>query len=227
MREKELTVIVPIYNEEQSIEETIGLINNHVNCWILAINDCSTDNSLKILKALQKKYKNLRVISKRKNEGYGAALKTGFLNSKTKFLSFLDADLTYHPKYIPVMLKLVKNNNLDCAWCNRYGGHINRMPIERKIANKAIVFLFFIYTGKYIPDVTCGERVFRTKSMLKLDPKSLPNGLDMISALSKRIIHRKLRYKIIPCDYAAREGSSKLNAFGDFIKMVKNVIFEK
>ena len=224
---KDLTVIIPIYNEEKSIKETIDSINRHINCEILAINDCSTDNTLKILKSLKRKNKNLKIISKKINKGYGAALKTGFLNTKTKFLGFLDADLTYHPKYIPRLLNLIKKDNLDCAWCNRYGGKFNEMPLERKIGNKIIVLMFFIVTGKYIPDVTCGERVFKKKAMMRLSPKTLPNGLDMISALSKRIVSRKLRYKIIPCDYANREGSSKLNVVKDFINMIRNVFFER
>jgi len=224
---KELTVIIPIYNEEKSIKETIDLINKHINCEILAVNDCSTDSTLKILKSLKRKNKNLKIISKKINMGYGAALKTGFLNVNTKFLGFLDADLTYHPKYIPRLLNLIKKDNLDCAWCNRYGGKFNEMPLERKIGNKVIVLLFFIVTGKYIPDVTCGERVFKKKAMMKLSPKTLPNGLDMISALSKRIVSRKLKYKIIPCDYANREGSSKLNVVKDFINMIRNVLFER
>ena len=224
---KKLTVIIPIYNEEKSIKETIDLLNKHIDCKILAINDCSTDNTMKILNNLKKKNKNLNIISKKKNMGYGAALKTGFLNVETEYLAFLDADLTYHPKYIPILLNLIKKNNLDCAWCNRYGGSFNQMPLERKIGNKAIVLIFSLVTGKYIPDVTCGERVFKTKSMMKLNPETLPNGLDMISALSKRIVYRKLRYGIIPCNYASREGRSKLNAVKDFTNMVRNVIFEK
>ena len=159
--------------------------------------------------------------------GYGAALKTGFLDSDTEYLGFLDADLTYHPKYIPMLLEKVKKHKLDCAWCNRFGGAFNKMPLERKIGNKVIAWVFFIVTGEYIPDVTCGERVFRKKSMMKLNPKTLPNGLDMISALSKRIVFRKLRYKLIPSDYANRQGSSKLNAINDFVNMVKNVLFER
>jgi glycosyltransferase involved in cell wall biosynthesis len=227
MAKKELTVIVPIYNEEDSIKRILEQINRHTDSLILAVDDCSTDNSRQILLSLQKKYKNLRIISKKINKGYGAALKTGFIECRTEFLTFLDADLTYHPKYIPQLVNLVKKYSLDCAWCNRYGGDVNKMPFARKIANKVIVLAFLLWTFKYIPDVTSGQRVYRTKSMMSLNPKTLPNGLDMISALTKRTVARGLKYKIIPCNYGGREGSSKISAFRDGFRMIKNILLER
>lgn len=227
MGTNELTVVIPVYNEEKSIRDIIQLINEYVDCTMLAINDCSNDNSLKIMRGLQKKYKNLKIISKTKNQGFGAAWKTGIFNSKSEFVAFLDADLTYNPKYLPIMLKLIKKNKLDCIWSNRFGGRVNKMPLIRKIGNKALLLLFFISTGKYIPDLTSGQRIFRKKSLTLLSPDTLPNGLNMVSAISKRIVSRKLKYKIIPCDYIEREGSSKLNVVMDFIRMAKDILFER
>ncbi len=61
-----------------------------------------------------------------------------------------------------------------------------------------------IWTGHYISDVCSGMRIFTRKSIDSIDYDSLPNGLDMISAMSKRIIKRKLKYGIIPIPYAMR-----------------------
>jgi len=225
--QNDLTVILPIYNEEKALENIIELVNSHVDCTILAVNDASTDNSMEILRSLEKKYKNLKVISREKNGGHGAALKTGFANVKTKFLAFLDADMTYHPKYIKQLFQVVKKENLDCAWCNRFGGKSNRMPLIRVVGNQIVNLLLFLMTGQYIGDATSGQRLFRTSSLRKLNPETLPDKLDMVSALSKRTLSRRLKFKIIPCDYAEREGRSKLNLVIDFLKMLKDVIFEK
>lgn len=227
MRSDELTVILPIYNEEKALKNIIGLINSHVDCTILAVNDASTDSSLKILKSLGEKYKNLKIISRGKNGGHGAAIKTGFSNVKTKFLAFLDADMTYHPKYISQLFRVVKEDNLDCAWCNRFGGEFNKMPMLRRLGNKFVNLLLFLTTGKYIPDATSGQRLFKTSSLQKLDPETLPDKLDMVSALSKRTLARGLKYKLIPCNYNEREGRSKLNIIADFAKMLRDVILEK
>jgi glycosyltransferase involved in cell wall biosynthesis len=191
------------------------------------VNDASIDSSLEILRDLEKKYKNLKVISRGKNGGHGAALKTGFSNVKTEFLAFLDADMTYHPKYISQLYQVVKEENLDCAWCNRFAGKFNEMPFVRRVGNQVVNLLLFLITGRYVGDATSGQRLFRTASLRKLDPKTLPDKLDMVSALSKRTLSRKLKFKLIPCDYAEREGRSKLNLITDFLKMLKDVVFEK
>ena len=69
-------------------------------------------------------------------------------------------------------------------------------------------------------------RIIKLESMSELDIKSLPNGLDMITAMTKRIIKRNLKYKLLPIDYLARGGQSKLNITSDFIHMMKNIVYE-
>lgn len=223
----ELTIVVPAYNEEAGIEETVLEIKKYnPKSTILVVNDCSKDKTGEILLRLKKDEPNLQVITQEKNKGYGGALATGFLSTKTKYVAFLDADITYHPKYIPDLLKLLQEKELDCTWGNRFGGK-NKMPLLRKVGNKLLVSLFFVLTGKYLPDITSGMRVFKKESLLKLDVPTLPAGLDMITAMSKRIVRRKLKYRIIPIDYEMRSGQSKLNVVTDFLRMARNVAFEK
>ena len=224
----ELTVVIPAYNEESTIKQTVEEINRHIlKARILIINDGSKDKTLNIIKKLKSKHKNLDFISHDKNRGYGAALITGFLKSKTPYVAFLDADLTYHPRYIPLLLDLVKRQDLDCAWGNRFGGKKNKMPFIRKIGNRALVFLFLLVVGRYVKDVSCGERIFTKEALNKIDFGTLPNGLDMITAMTKRIVKRKLKFKLIPIEYFERRGSSKLNVMRDFINMTKNILAEK
>ena len=224
---EEITVIIPAYNEQDSIESTIEQVFRDVpGARVLVVNDNSRDRTLEILTMLQKKHRTLDVITHPKNRGYGGALKTGFRNARTTYLSFLDADLTYPPDRIPVLLRLVKEKNMDCAWCNRFTKE-SRMPLVRKIGNKLLVALFLLVTQRYVPDISSGERVFRKASLDRIDPQSLPDGLDMITAMTKRIITRKLRYALVTCSYAQRGGSSKLNIVTDFLRMSRNILFER
>ncbi len=221
----ELTIVIPVYNEDASIQKTIEEVSKCLpKSKILAVNDGSTDNTERILDNLKKKYKNLEVINQ-KNKGYGGALSTGFLNAKTKYVGFLDADLTYPPEYFSTILDLLKKKDLDFVVGNRFGGKKNEMPLLRKIGNTIIRCFFFVWTGKYI-DVTSGMRIFKQDKLRLLKPETLPKGLDMITALSKRSIKKKLRYKQVKIHYPARGGSSKLNAVKDFIKMMRNIILE-
>jgi glycosyltransferase involved in cell wall biosynthesis len=224
----ELTVVVPIYNEEKNIGLTIKEISGNIpGAEILAVNDGSKDSSLEVLNSEKKKYKSMRVISHPVNKGYGAALKTGFANSNTEYVAFLDADLTYPPLYIPEMLKVLKKSGLDCVWGNRFGGRQNKMPFVRKVGNKLLLWLNFLVTLRNVKDCCSGERVFRREALQKIDFETLPNGLDFISAMTKRIVVRKLRFAVMPITYCKREGASKLNVVKDFLRMSKNIIVEK
>jgi len=225
---KELTILIPAYNEENSIESTINrCIRYNPGAYILVIDDCSKDKTNKIVQNMQKQHKQIKLIRNKSNKNYGGALKIGFREFKTRYIAFLDADGTYDPKYIPHLLNVVKRDALDCAWGNRFGNKKSHMPVIRKIGNRVLVALFVLSTLKYIPDTSSGLRLFTREGIDKIDFKTLPDGLDMITAMSKRIISRKLKFKTIPIHYSRRDGSSKLNIFSDFLRMAKNIFFEK
>ena len=203
----EFTVVIPAYNEENSIKEIVENIKKNLpKAEIIVVNDGSTDNTKKIVESL-----NVTLINHKQNMGYGAALKTGLKKAKTKYVGFIDADMTYDPIYLKLFLKYIKKKNLDCVWGNRFGGKINKMPLIRKIGNKFINFIFFLITFKKISDCTSGERVLSRNALKKIEVSTLPNDLDFITALTKRIVSRKLKYMEIPINYRERKGGSKLN----------------
>ena len=219
----ELTVVVPAYNEEKSIKETIESIKKHVpESVVTIVDDGCKDRTTEIAKKLK-----VGVISHNKNKGYGAALKTGLLAAKTRYVAFLDADMTYNPAYFPKMMDYMKRFHLDCIWGNRFGGSSNKMPFIRKIGNTMIALFFFLMTGHNVRDCSSGQRILKTEVLKKLDLQSLPNDLDFITALSKRIINRDLKYKVIPINYGKREGNSKLSLLKHGYRMIKNIIKER
>ncbi len=219
----ELTIVVPAYNEESSIRDTIKSIKKYVpNCKIIVVDDCSKDKTKDIAKE-----EKVKVISHSINKGYGAALKTGMLAAKTKYVGFLDADMTYSPMYFPLMLGYAKKFDLDCIWGNRFAGKKNKMPFVRKIGNKMISLIFWLITNKNVGDCSSGQRILKTSALKKLNLNTLPDDLDFITALSKRIVSRKLRFKVIPINYEKREGSSKLSLLKHGFRMIKNIVIEK
>ena len=166
------TVVVPVYNEEKGVTAMAEEVNKFLpTAKILVVNDGSTDKTFDILKKLQKKYRNLSVISYPKNKGYGAALKAGSQNVKTPYFGYIDADRTYHPKEFSPMLQLLLDNNLD------------------------------------IPTIA--------------------DGFEFITQIAKRIVSRRLKYRVYNIVYRTREGSSKLRIFRDFIHMAKQIIIAR
>lgn len=116
-----LTVIVPCYNEEESLplfyEEIIKLdkIITDIKFSFLFVDDGSSDNTLNILKDLHITDERVRYLSFSKNFGKESAIYAALENSKGDFLVLIDADLQHPPALIPEMLNSVRNGGYDCA----------------------------------------------------------------------------------------------------------------
>ena len=101
---KNLTVIVPVYNEELFLEESIERLTNlKKDFTILIIDDCSSDNSPKIARHYEEKFEFITYIRKDKNEGKGSVLKEALKHVDTDFTVIHDADLEYFPEDILLM----------------------------------------------------------------------------------------------------------------------------
>jgi len=196
-----LSVVIPTYNEEKSIVNTVKKLKK-IECIdkMIIVNDGSTDRTGEILDSI----KGIKVLTHEKNLGYGAALKTGFEAAKNKYIGFIDADLTYPSEMIPVLLNHLKKEKLDCAWGNRFGKKRNKMNPVRKIGNFIMSSLASIIFLSPIHDINSGERVFRKKILNQIDYKSLPNDLHFITAFTKRIVLKHKKFKEIPIDYYYR-----------------------
>lgn len=217
---KDISVIIPVYNEEKSIKNAVRMVRKTCpQSELIIVDDGSSDKTAEIARSLK-----VKLISHSKNSGYGAALKTGFSNAKTKYVAFLDADMTYNPKYIPILLEHAKIEDLDVVWGNRFGGRFNRMPVIRKIGNRIISIVMLLVTRRCISDCASGERLLKRNVLDKLGVNELPDDLDFITALTKRIVKSGVKYKEIPIDYEEREGDSKLRIFRHGYRMIKNIL---
>ncbi len=217
---KEVSIIIPVYNEEKSIKKAVKRVRKFCpKGELLIVDDGSNDRTAEIAKELK-----VKLISHGRNRGYGAALKTGFSNAKTEYVAFLDADMTYDPKYIPMLLEHAKTEDLDVVWGNRFGGQFNRMPGIRKIGNKIISLVMLLVTGRYVSDCTSGERLLKRRVLDRLGVNELPDDLDFITALTKRIVKSGVKYREIPIDYEERAGDSKLRIFRHGYRMVRNIL---
>ena len=154
----DLSIIVPVYNNEQSLKELNNKILKSVReidikkFSIIYIDDFSTDNSLKILNSIKKKNKNIRIIKLKKNIGQSNATKIGITKSYSKYYFTLAADLQDDPNLIKVFYKEIKNKKIDIvlfAKKNLQGSTINKFFsfIHWKLIN--------IISGKKFPKYGC------------------------------------------------------------------------
>ena len=158
-----ISLIIPIYNESESISLLIDEIKqvmflNKFDYEIIVVNDGSKDNSYSILKNLANKTEELIAINLRKNYGQTAALAAGFDNASGQIVIALDGDLQNDPNDIPKLIEGIHDGyDLVCGWrFNRKDKLLDRR-IPSKIANKIIGMV----TGIYLHDYGCSLKAFR------------------------------------------------------------------
>ena len=127
-----LSAIIPVYNENDSIAGVINDLNSSLdsctsNYEIIVVDDGSIDNSSK--KVVEQNI--AKIISHKKNKGYGPSLKTGIRNSKFENILIIDADGTYPTKYIPEMVKVFQD--CDMVVASRTGDFVS-IPLIRRPA---------------------------------------------------------------------------------------------
>lgn len=120
-----ISIVVPCYNEEESIPRFYDEINsvskdmNKVNFEYIFVNDGSKDNTLKILKELNKKDKKVKYISFSRNFGKESAMYAGLEYSKGDYVAIMDADLQDPPYLLKEMYETLKEKNFDCVATRR------------------------------------------------------------------------------------------------------------
>lgn len=211
-----LSVIVPAFNEEASVER-LAMNLRLVQCQLLRhtpvaevefvlVNDGSSDRTA----ALMEKYRGEFVLVHHPhNQGYGAALQSGFAAARGEILGFLDCDGTCNPHSFVGLCQRLWNEGADMVVGNRMERSRSRMPLQRYLGNWVYAKLLSFLSGRKISDTASGMRVFRRELLDKVMP--LPRDLNFTPAMTARALHEQLRVAEAPIDYREREGSSKLS----------------
>jgi glycosyltransferase involved in cell wall biosynthesis len=218
--QKELSVIVPAFNEAKGIGQTIDNLRRAlagVDAEIVIVDDGSTDGTGDAAEAA-----GVRVIRAEENRGYGAALKTGISETTSKFVAIIDADGTYPADKLPAMLEICRNADMvvgDRGAAMRNVQWIRRPPkwILNTLAN--------ILARRKIPDLNSGLRVFK-RSSLERFVQLLPDGFSFTTTITLSMICSNLRVVYTPIEYAKRVGQSSMKptAFFTFILLVLRII---
>lgn len=220
-----ISIILPILDEQESIESVIEQIKQVMNSakeclWakgyeILVIDDGSTDNTPKILRGIQ----DIKVITHPYNKGYGSAIKTGIRNSKFDYILIMDADKTYDPKNIPDLLKYIPE--YDMVIGNREKQNI---PFVRKPAKWILQFVANKVSPRHIPDLNSGMRIFKKQLALNFF-EIFPSGFSFTTTITLAALTNDYNVKYVPIEYHERTGTSKMKSkhFFDFIILLINM----
>ena len=168
--EVEISIVVPLYNEGENVEELYASLHEAVKTLgreaeIIFIDDGSTDGTFELLSKIRKFDDNVRIIRLAKNFGQTAAMSAGFDYARGKIVVTMDGDLQNDPRDIPLLLeKIEEGNDIVSGWrANRQDGFILR-KIPSKIAN----WVVGIITGVKLHDSGCTLKAYRSEVIKNL-----------------------------------------------------------
>jgi glycosyltransferase involved in cell wall biosynthesis len=183
VQEKCLSVVVPIYNEEQTLREIVRRILEVPQLLeIVLVDDCSTDGTPGILRDLAARYPD-RIVTTRhaKNGGKTEALKTGFRLTRGEVVIVQDADLEYDPAEIPDVIAPILANHADVVFGSRFLVRKAARAIYyyHYLANKLLTFVSNLMTNVNLTDVETCYKAFRGDIIRKMKISSRGFGFEI------------------------------------------------
>ncbi|MEA3222261.1 MAG: glycosyltransferase [Thermodesulfobacteriota bacterium] len=229
-----LSVIIPMYNEEANVsttiarvEETLKVLGN--NYEIIPVNDGSTDNTLKRLDEIAENDPHVQVTSYWKNGGRGKALRYGFKAARGEYIATIDADLSYDPKYILDMVRvLYDESDIDVVLISPYmkGGKTEGVPKSRLFVSRLGNQILRLAIPEKIHTITCITRCYRRNVISALDLES--NGKEIHLEILSKVLAMGFKIKEIPATLTAREkGESKFTFRSTALSHMLFTIFER
>jgi glycosyltransferase involved in cell wall biosynthesis len=225
------SIVLPVYDEEKaipsvleklfSIREALCRETGSKTVEIIAVSDGSHDRSMTLLR----QYRNageIRLISFKKNRGYGAALKRGIQRAEGEWVGFLDVDGTCEPEAFLSLWRQAVQCGADICVGSRMG-KTSRMPFARYLGNFFFASFISLISGVRVSDAASGMRLLKKAAFEKLLP--LPNRMNFTLAMTvKAVLKPAIKIVEIPVPYHQRIGQSKLHAVKDGLRFFKTIL---
>jgi len=176
-----LTVIIPCYNEEKTINELINKVinNNYENKEIIIIDDCSTDKSKEIIGNFENK-ENFKIIYHEKNMGKGSCIKSAIKEASGEICIIQDADLEYDPKEHIKVINPILENQADVVYGSRFrGSEVSRsVYFWNRLGNFVLTTLCNIFINANLTDMETCFKAIKTDKLKKIEIKEKRFGFE-------------------------------------------------
>jgi glycosyltransferase involved in cell wall biosynthesis len=203
----QLSVVMPVYNERHTIAEIIRrVLETGMAHEILAVDDSSTDGTSQILTELAERHPVLKVVHHERNQGKGAAVRTGLQAATGDLVLIQDADLEYDPREYPLLLKPILEGRADAVFGSRFLGAPRRATMFwHMVANKMLTLATNMLYNSILTDMETGYKVFRRQMLLEIPLHA--KRFDFEPEVTAKLLKRKARIFEVPISFNPREYS--------------------
>ena len=200
-----LTIIVPVYNERNTIKEILRRVRavdlGEIAKEIIVVDDASTDGSADILK--MEEDSTIKVLHHPKNMGKGAAVRTGLEHMTGDFMVIQDADLEYDPEDYRALLAPMLKKKAEVVYGSRFSGEHRDMLFWHMLGNKLLSLATNILYNTTISDMETCYKMFWSGALEGITIKS--NGFNFEPEITAKILKKRIRVYEVPISYAGRE----------------------
>lgn len=212
-----LSIVIPAYNEEESITETIDQIEEafskvNINHEIFIVNDNSKDNTLQVLEKLAQKYPTLKYETNHGPNGFGYAVRYGLERFSGDCVAVMMADLSDSPYDLIRYYTTMVEGNYDCVFGSRFikGGKVIDYPLVKKIINRMANFIIRMVMRINYNDTTNAFKLYKREVIEGVKPILSPH-FNLTIELPLKAIIRGYSYTVVPNSWTNRKyGVSKL-----------------
>jgi glycosyltransferase involved in cell wall biosynthesis len=198
-----LSVVVPCYNEEATIQSLIDLVLN--SPWvaeIIVVDDGSKDRSREILASIENA--KVRVVLHEVNQGKGAALRTGFKHATSEYVIVQDADLEYDPSEYPLVLEPLLDDRADVVFGSRFlSGRPHRvLYFWHSLGNKFLTLMSNMFTDLNLTDMETCYKCFRREVIQSIDIEEDRFGFE--PEITAKLAKSRVRIYEVGISYSGR-----------------------
>jgi glycosyltransferase involved in cell wall biosynthesis len=197
-----LSVVMPVYNERNTIDEIIRrVLAVPMRIQLIVVDDVSTDGTAEILDGLQKEL-GFTLLKQPKNGGKGSALRRGFTAVTGDMMIIQDADLEYHPEEYPLLTKLITSGRADVVYGSRFLGTHRVFLLTHYMGNRLLTFITNLLYNTMLTDMETCYKVMRIDVLRSMELKS--NGFGIEPELTAKVFKRRYKVYEVPISYDGR-----------------------